>query len=482
MYERKAYTDAIYHFNFVSTNGGRAGISDDIRADASLRAGDCCFYERKYDQAKELYGIAGNTDRSIGDYALYQTALVNGLQRNYNQKIQNLELLVRDYPASAYLASALYEEGRAYQQTDEPEMALRVFGRIIADYPSSDLARKASAETALIYYQTGKYDEAIQAYKNVIAKYPGSDEARTALVDLKSIYVDKGDVNAYVEYTATIQDAAPIAATERDSLSYAAAEGLFGRGEKKLALERFGEYLRDFPNGAFAVNAWYYQGILLEENNDYDRAFESYMHVSAYENSRFCESALDRASQMAWSVGDWETAMDTYIRLYERTTNAERQKRSVYSIVSSAGMIEEYDAVILYVDKALQAQLPSDQITEVKYWKAKALLSKGNRTGARPLLEELSKDTRSQYGAESDYLLGQMLFDSGDKEGAEKVVMAFIKEGTPHTYWLARSFVLLSDIYKSQGKDVEARQYLLSLKSNYTENDDIAEMIAERLE
>ena len=482
MYERKAYTDAIYHFNFVSTNGGRAGISDDIRADASLRAGDCCFYERKYDQAKELYGIAGNTDRSIGDYALYQTALVNGLQRNYNQKIQNLELLVRDYPASAYLASALYEEGRAYQQTDEPEMALRVFGRIIADYPSSDLARKASAETALIYYQTGKYDEAIQAYKNVIAKYPGSDEARTALVDLKSIYVDKGDVNAYVEYTATIQDAAPIAATERDSLSYAAAEGLFGRGEKKLALERFGEYLRDFPNGAFAVNAWYYQGILLEENNDYDRAFESYMHVAAYENSRFCESALDRASQMAWSVGDWETAMDTYIRLYERTTNAERQKRSVYSIVSSAGMIEEYDAVILYADKALQAQLPSDQITEVKYWKAKALLSKGNRTGARPLLEELSKDTRSQYGAESDYLLGQMLFDSGDKEGAEKVVMAFIKEGTPHTYWLARSFVLLSDIYKSQGKDVEARQYLLSLKSNYTENDDIAEMIAERLE
>ena len=36
--------------------------------------------------------------------------------------------------------------------------------------------------------------------------------------------------------------------------------------------------------------------------------------------------------------------------------------------------------------------------------------------------------------------------------------------------------------YKSQGKDVEARQYLISLKSNYTEDDDIAEMIAKRLE
>ena len=75
-----------------------------------------------------------------------------------------------------------------------------------------------------------------------------------------------------------------------------------------------------------------------------------------------------------------------------------------------------------------------------------------------------------------------VMYDSGDKVGAEMVIMDFIKEGTPHMYWLARSFILLSDIYKSQGKDVEARQYLLSLKNNYSENDDIADMIAARLD
>ncbi len=101
---------------------------------------------------------------------------------------------------------------------------------------------------------------------------------------------------------------------------------------------------------------------------------------------------------------------------------------------------------------------------------------------ARPLLEQLAADTRSQFGAESAYLLSQILYDSGDADAAQKNIMSFIQEGTPHMYWLARSFILLSDIYKSQGKDIEARQYLLSLQQNYTEKDDIAEMIAKRLE
>lgn len=481
-YRNQEYDKAWPYFRTVVDLNDNTGVGNDIIADACLRTADCLFYGRQYDAAKEYYTTAINLNMSIGDYALYQTALVNGLQRNYDRKIQDLNRLLDMYPESPYVPSALYEQGRAYQQTDKSRDAVRVFSRIKSDYPGTDLARKASAESALIYYQNGNYDDAIEAYKEVISKYPGSDEARTALVDLKSIYVEKGDVNSYLEYAGSVQGAAPIAANERDSLSYAAAEGLFSRGEKDEALERFGQYLNDFPNGAFAPNAWYYQGILLEEQNDYERAYESYMHVTVNENSRLCESAMDRAAVMAWNVGDWETAMDTYIRLYDRTTNAERQRRSLYSIVYSAGMINEYDAVIQYADKALQSQQSKEQVTEIKYFLAKALLSKGNRQKALPLLEELSKDTRSQYGAESDYLLSQTLFDNGDREGAEKVIMAFIKEGTPHMYWLARSFILLSDICKAQGKDVEARQYLLSLKNNYTENDDIAQMIEERLE
>ena len=70
---------------------------------------------------------------------------------------------------------------------------------------------------------------------------------------------------------------------------------------------------------------------------------------------------------------------------------------------------------------------------------------------------------------------------NGDSEKAEKIIFDFIDKNTPYPYWLARCFVLLSDIYLSRNDDFQAKQYLLSLKENYTQDESIQEMISVRL-
>jgi hypothetical protein len=96
-------------------------------------------------------------------------------------------------------------------------------------------------------------------------------------------------------------------------------------------------------------------------------------------------------------------------------------------------------------------------------------------------LEPLAEDTRTKEGAESKYLLAELMFADGQYTECEEEILDYIEVSTPHTYWLARSFVLLSDVYTIQGKNMEAKQYLISLQNNYDEDDDIAGMIEERL-
>ena len=93
----------------------------------------------------------------------------------------------------------------------------------------------------------------------------------------------------------------------------------------------------------------------------------------------------------------------------------------------------------------------------------------------------ISGDTRTEAGAEARYRTAEILFGNGDNGAAEAEIMSFIADGTPHSYWMARAFLLLADIYAAEGKGDDARQYLLSLKQNYTADDDIALMIEERL-
>ena len=85
-------------------------------------------------------------------------------------------------------------------------------------------------------------------------------------------------------------------------------------------------------------------------------------------------------------------------------------------------------------------------------------------------------------GAESEYLICEALFRQGKFSETEEEIVKFANMNTTQQYWLAKAFILLSDVYTRQGDDFQAEQDLLSLQANYTVQDDIQTMISERLQ
>jgi TolA-binding protein len=182
-------------------------------------------------------------------------------------------------------------------------------------------------------------------------------------------------------------------------------------------------------------------------------------------------------------AGSYREAMNLYKQLIAKTSNNERRQACRMNLLRCAYNLNESSEVLAVAGELLAAgNLSPEWTREVYYDRAKTLIRENKANEAIADLKKLAADTRTQQGAEAKYMLAQIYFNNKKYDDCEKEVLNYIEVSTPHAYWLARSFVLLADLYITLDRKMEAKQYLLSLQNNYTGNDDIAGRIKERLD
>lgn len=416
-------------------------------ADVYNRIGDNYFTERKFAEAKSAYTKAGAVaDKVAGaDYALYQTGLIEGLQKDYATKIETLNTLLTKYPASSWADDALFEKGKSYVAIGENDKAIETFKAIAAKYDKNNpIVRQSKLQIAMLYYNSGAIDSAVDMYKEVAVKYPGTEESQTSLESLENILVESNRVSEYTALAKTLDGKKGVSINIReDSLTYKAAEKSYFRDEFAAAVESFSTYLDKYPGGKYSSLATYYRA------NCYYRLGERAEALAAYQTLASDPSNPNREL--------------TYQRLLE--LSYERQA---------------YTATVTAATEVLSKATDAELIADAKYKRMKSNIALGN--SALDDINDLRQDTRTAYGAEAEYYYIQYIYDRNDYEAAEKEIFSFIEKGTPHSYWLAKAFLVLADSYIARENYFDARQYLLSLQENYTPApDDITDAINLRL-
>ena len=480
LFQNKEYSKARTEFERFVRNA-KSEDSGTI-ADAYSRIGDCYYYQRQFNTAKEYYDKATSIDSRNADYSLFRSAITLGMSKNYEGKAQTLRELIAEYPSSAYSEQAYYELGRTYIEQGKQNEGLAMYDKLVQRFPQSQLARRAATEKAMVYNSRNDYDNAIKAYKTIIEQYPHSDEAQIALQDLKNIYIEMGNVSAYADYVAGTSGLQKVNSNELDTLAYTAAERFYSKRELSKAEAKFNEYLESFPQGAFRLNSHYYLALIQNNNKDYDTALKNLKAVTGYPDNKFSEEAYVLAGEIHYGKREFESSIAAFKEVLAITIQDERRTAAHMNIMRAARQIKDHDETINSASQLIgKSNLEPEWEREAMFSRAKANIALGKADDAMDDLEPLAEDTRTKEGAESKYLLAELMFADGQHTECEEEILDYIEVSTPHTYWLARSFVLLSDVYAIQGKTMEARQYLISLQNNYDEDDDIAGMIEERL-
>ena len=465
LYEQKRYSEAKSAFqNAIASKQ----LNNDLMADAYNRIGDAQYYARDFSGAQLSYDQAMRLGKNTsGDYSMYQKGMMMGLNHQYADEINQMDALIAAYPKSDLAPQAMIEKGNAQALLGKNNDALNTYATLQKNYPKSVEARKGLLQTALVNKSMDKEDAAIDAYKQVIRQYPTSDEAQAAAEDMKLIYADRGQLAEFGKFLNSIPNAPKIDVNEVERLTFEAAEK--AAIDVRPSIDKMQQYLKNYPSGAYVAKAKYYIARYHYGKGNYNDALAAIDEsLQGGGDASYAQDALAMRSDIFTRQGKLNEALQSYKELAEKATSDDNRTVAQLGAMRVAKQMGNWNEV-RNISSALldRGGLTANEEKEVTLDRALSLAQVGNTRDAEVALRALAKDPSNEYGAQAAYELAQMQYEMGDLGGAEQTVNALIDKGTSHTYWLAKAFITLADVYHKQGNVSQAREYLQSLKTSY---------------
>lgn len=454
------------NLNFIASTT----VKNDILGDATVRAGDCYFKRNQYAQAVQYYDEAIDRKYSGFVYALYQKAIIEGLQKNTTEKILALEQIANQYPNSEFADDALLQLGMTYQQIGQSNQAIPPLRKLITDYKGkTPLINQALIRLGLITYNQNNAEGAINYYKQIFSNNPTPEEASLALAALEEIYVDDlGRADDYFAFLETIPGY-KVDNIARDSVNFKVAEVQYQNGNYERAADLFTDYIRKYPNGRYLLDAHYERGESYAVLKRYDSALADYEFVVDRGQSRYYAKALEKGAIIAYNYSqDFAKAYNLYSKLEVAATSTDLRFEAQLGALRSAYRTGNSQAVYELANKV--ANNPSanqGQIATANFYLGKVAFDRKDYDNALTAFQRVLTQSDNEQTAEARYLIAYIYYLKRDLDRAQQICINANKESSAYPYWVAKSVILLSDILKEKGDLYNARAALEALLENY---------------
>ena len=163
-----------------------------LTADGIFMQAESLFKQKKYPEAAPIYekaigGLikAGET----GNATFLQLSLLHGAQSmaklkpaNWSKSLELLASLIKQFPESAYLAEARYEQGWAQQNTEKFAEAIKSYESAADLAKTNEVAGRAWFMQGEVHFAQKKHDEAIRCFIQA-SVFPYPDIASDALYE-----------------------------------------------------------------------------------------------------------------------------------------------------------------------------------------------------------------------------------------------------------------------------------------------------------
>lgn len=475
-FNKRDYNQANANFKQYFSRSG--SVSAPRMADAYARLGDGYFALGNLSEAIIAYDLSSRNANSTDAYALTRKAEILGIQKKYSQQISTLDDIIRSTQSDSYRRKAHLAKGEAYQMAGDYQHAEQALQNTVKQYAAFEEGRQASLKLALLYYNSNRSDAAIAQYRNLILSAPDSREARQAFENLKAISLEEGRSDILQEVVASSKGRFQLSNAEvremAKEFAFNALTNQSSDAENKL-LQFIDTYKQgNDVNEARLKLAEYYQN-----QGEKEQAYSLYQALESQANSLATQQAVILYFNMAGieaSGNQFKLAYNHYVKSYNLSLNADTKAEAAIRALRIAQQGELYTIALPFANEAVD-KVDGVANSEVRLRRGYLLLQQKRINDALTDFERVAKNSDTEAGAEATVIYAQVLLNEKKQPvKAKQILNKFIEKGTAQEYWLARGFILLAEVYYSQGDMVTAKQYIQSLLKNYPQrNDDITE-------
>lgn len=478
-FNRQEWAEATDWFNrFIS----RYQPDDAYKADAYLRLGDIRYTQRDYKGANDYYRKAIDLNAGSADYPEYQMAINYGLMGRPEDKIRSLQAISKNRNSS-YSDLATLELGATYIRQNRFAEGDKVLKQFTAERPESAYYVPALLELGMANINLNDPRKALGYYKTIVEKYPQAPEVKDAMTAIKGIYVSEGNADGYLAFAEKAGSEYKVGDEEKEQLAFDALQQLYVKSDYDGLIASTDAYLKNYPQGAHASDATFFRAESLLKKGDTKQAAETFEKLIAMPNNQYTSASLEYAANLYRQAGDTDKEYAALLKLYRQSTNPSQKRAALAALM--AGSLRSDDtqrqtetSELVLADKDADAET----LSLARFVSGRDLYNAGKYAQAAETLTKVKLPASRAEGIQSQFLIADAYVKLKKDQEAERQIQKIAGMETDHQYWVARSFLLLGDIYLSRGDKFQAKATYQSVADGYENpNDGIRKTAREKL-
>lgn len=462
--KKENYSAAKEHFDEVAMNV--SSNSSAIEQDAYLRLADCDFMRKDFKQATKKYDQIINWQLPSADYAWYQKAIIAGAMNKQADKLSLLQALPQKFPSSNLVPDVDLELGNTYLANENFAAAIPPLEKLLNNKKAAVFQPQAYLKLGVANFNLEKNQESLNYFKQLVVSYPNSQESADAIEYIRTLFIARQQPGDYVAFMR--QNGIDVSNNEADSLSFKSAMLRYEAKDFVSAQQGFAEYLKSFPQGRYQMESNYFSAEILVNNKQNNDALPYYLAVASKAPNKYAErSCLQAARIYYFDLKDYSNASNYYVQLKSIATQQENRLEAMRGLLRCQFKTQQWQNAAPNASELLAEKgIASDDQMMANMVLAKNYQLSNNPDQAVNSYKQVIAAGRSEYAAEAQYRIAEIQFGQHSLTLAEKTAFEVIKKWGSYEYWVARSYLLLGDIYFEQKDLFNAEATFKSIVDN----------------